>query len=154
MAGTLSAALHAEISALKQNAEMELNINVGTILKLLVDNNVAYYVNEKPDAFLVHPSNRGGLMLNPFDVHDKGHTMLKVGVQLTKLNESVAFELSREAAKRNHQLLKNKELVTASNSMLASLNGSERYLTVGTSHTVAFCRAVLAECKTSVSELS
>ena len=80
--------------------------------------------------------------------------MLKVGAQLAQLTESVAFELSRDATKREHQLLKNQNVISASNNMLANQTGSERYLTVGTSHTVAFCRAVLAGCKTSVSDLS
>ena len=75
-------------------------------------------------------------MVNCHDVHDKGHTMLKVGVQLSKLTDSVAFELSRNAQKRQQQLQKNKDLVAASNETRASLNGSERYLTIGSSHNV------------------
>ena len=141
-------------NAIKANPQLELNIKTDKILKLLVDNKIAYHVVEKPESFLVHPSNRGGLMVNCHDVHDKGHTMLKVGAQLSKLTDSVAFELSRNAQKRQQQLQKNKDLVAASNEMLASLNGSERYLTVGSSHTMSFCKAVLSGCKTMIPELS
>ena len=143
-----------DIAAIKSNQALELNVKVDQILKVLTDQNVAYYVCEQPTAFLVHPSNIGGLMLNAFDVHDKGNTMLKVGVQLSKLTDSVAFELSRDDVKRKQQVEKNANLIATSNNMLAPLTGSERYLTVGTSHTVAFCKAVMAGCKTPVNELS
>lgn len=87
MAGAFPKA--SQIDALLRKSEgLELNIKAEKALKMLLDNKVSYYVTEKPDAFLVHPSNGGGLMLNPYDVHDKGSTMLKVGAQLSKLYES------------------------------------------------------------------
>ena len=93
-------------------------------------------------------------MLNHFDVRDKGNTTLKIGVQLSKLLESVAFEISNDPSKRAQQLARNKELVAASNGTLAPVTGAERFLTVGTSHTMAFCKAVNANCSTKIEELS
>jgi hypothetical protein len=150
----LPAGLHSEIEALKKSDTVELNIKVDKILQALLAHNIAYYTAALPEAFLVHPSNRGGLMLNHFDVHDKGNTMLKIGVQLNKLVDSVAFEISTDPAKRQHQLEKNRQLVAASNGTLAPVLGGERFLTVGTSHTVAFCKAVNACCLTKQPELS
>jgi hypothetical protein len=150
----LAADLNSQIEALKKSSTVELNIKVDKILQALIAQNVAYYTTALPEAFLVHPSNRGGLMLNHFDVHDKGNTMLKIGVQLSKLVESVAFEISNDPIKRAHQLARNKDLVAASNGMLAPVTGAERFLTVGTSHTMAFCKAVNANCSTKIEELS
>ena len=150
----LAADLNSQIEALKKSNTVELNIKVDKILQALIAQNVAYYTTALPEAFLVHPSNRGGLMLNHFDVHDKGKTMLKIGVQLSKLVDSVAFELSSDPTKRAKQLDKNKELVSSSKGMLAPVSGAERFLTVGTSHTMAFCKAVNAGCVTNVDDLS
>ena len=93
-------------------------------------------------------------MANAFDVHRKGSTMLKIGVQLSKLNEAVAFGISFDPCKRLKQLDLNKGLVESSQGMLAPVTGSERFLTVGSSHTVAFCRAVNSGCRTTIPELS
>ena len=93
-------------------------------------------------------------MVNAFDVHRKGSTMLKIGVQLSKLNEAVAFGISFDPCKRLKQIDLNKGLVESSQGMLAPVTGSERFLTVGSSHTVAFCRAVNSGCRTTIPELS
>ena len=114
----LPAELHSEIDALKKSIKVELNIKVDKICKKLLENQIAYYQVCTPDQFLIHPSNRGGLMLNHFDVHDKGKTMLKIGVQLSKLVDSVAFELSSDPAKRAKQLDKNKQIVAVSKACL------------------------------------
>ena len=136
------------------NSEQELNIKIDGIAKLLADHNISYYVEEKPEAFLTHPDNRGGLMLNHYEVHQKAATMIRVGVQLSKLTESVCFELSKVPAVRQQQLKRNADVIALADGMLASVNGSERYLTIGTSHTVAFCKAVNAQCKTIPNELA
>ena len=92
MAGSLPLDVQEQINAIKASPELELNIKVDRILKLLVDSKIAYHVVEKPESFLVHPSNRGGSMVNCHDVHDKGHTMLKVGVQLSKLADQLPLK--------------------------------------------------------------
>ena len=144
----------AEAIAAVKSSNVELNIKVDKIRNLLLNGQVAYYHHERPDAFLVHPANRGGLMVNAFDVHRKGSTMLKIGVQLSKLNEAVAFGISFDPCKRLTQFDLNKGLVESSQGMLAPVTGSERFLTVGSSHTVAFCRAVNSGCRTTIPELS
>lgn len=120
----------------------------------MLESQVAYYQVFAPEQFHIHPNNRGGLMLNNLDVHDKGNTMVKTGVQLNKLVDSVAFKLSNDPAKETKQLDKNIQLAAANNGMLAPVSGAARFLTAGASHTVAFCKAVNAACVSNMPKLS
>ena len=101
-----------------------------------------------PKETLTHPSNRGGSLLNVTDVWQKGMRMVGIGIQPSLLQDcGVAFELSTTEAVRDQQVNVNELLVAASNGALASLSGQERFLTVATSHTAAFCKAVEQGCK-------
>eukprot|EP00435_Cladocopium_sp_Y103_P053726 s2435_g17.t1 len=103
-----------------------------------------------PQETLTHPSNRGGSLLNVTDVWQKGMRMVGIGIQPSLLQDcGVAFELSTAKAIRDQQVKANELLVAASNRSLASLSGQERFLTVATSHTAAFCKAVEQGCKSA-----
>ena len=117
---------------------------INKIFTTLSKSGLAYKQNVLPKQCLVHPANRGGSMLNCTDVWSKGLKMLKVGVQTSLLNEgsAVAFELATNSLKREEQVAANVQLVNASNNALAAVTGQERFLTVASSHTAAFCKAV------------
>lgn len=111
--------------------------------------NIPYVADEvSPQHVLVHPDNRGKLGLNPFNVHRNGAFIKRVGADRTQLTQATAFELSPMEPKRSQQLKMNSDLISRSAGLLAPLNGSERLLSVGCGHTVAFCRAALVSCPT------
>lgn len=117
------------------------------IEELLLFLKVAYHVEAvKCDEFLVHPHNRGRLGLNPFDVHRIGSNIKRAGADMSLLTKAVAFEVSPLAAVSKEQFDFNRNLVAMSKGLLAPVNGSERFMTVGCGHTAAFIKCVLAGC--------
>ena len=93
-------------------------------------------------------------MLSPHDVHAKGSAIISLGADTTKIQASVAFEMATEPLEKAKQLQANHDLVQASQGKLANMSGQERYLTCGSSHLTAFCRAVQAQCHTEDEWLS
>ena len=87
-------------------------------------------------------------MLSPHDVHAKGSAIISLGADMAKIQSSVAFEMATEPLQKAKQLQANRDLVSASQGKLANISGQERYLTCGSSHLTAFCRAVQAQCTT------
>jgi hypothetical protein len=49
---------------------------------------------------IVHPKNRGGLMINAFESHQKGSKVKHVGAKLEKLVEAVCMQMSPDPVKR------------------------------------------------------
>ena len=97
---------------------------------------------------LCHPDNRGGTMLNAWDVHRKRHLMMSVGINPSVLHgQSMAFTLASEPTTKQKRFEKNYQLVDA------PCQGTERYLSVASSHFVAWRRAVQASCKSSGGEV-
>ena len=93
-------------------------------------------------------------MLSPHDVHAKGSAIISLGADMAKIQSSVAFEMATEPLQKAKQLQANRDLVSASQGKLANISGQERYLTCGSSHLTAFCRAVQAQCTTEDEWLS
>ena len=58
----------------------ELNVRIDSVTQKLVGAGWAYRIRALPTEFLVHPANRGGLLVNPHDMQQKGCTMLQTGV--------------------------------------------------------------------------
>ena len=58
-----------------------------------------------------------------------------------ELKNAVAFELSADPEKRAEQIAFNHKLILGAAGLLAEITGSERYLSIGTGHTMAICRA-------------
>eukprot|EP00434_Breviolum_minutum_P025120 symbB.v1.2.022193.t1/scaffold1958.1/size138524/4 len=128
--------------------EMAINLKVNQVLDALHKGGYAFHQSVAPEALLIHPSNRGGLMVNPHDVHAKGFSLLQVGPDLSKIRRSVCFEITNQ-----EQVKKNESLASTSN-LLAKPTGKERYLTVSSSHLVSFCRCVLFATKTEHADLA
>ncbi|CAL1171611.1 unnamed protein product [Cladocopium goreaui] len=132
-----------EVDTILANEALPVLQKVEKLFKTFSGSGFGYKQHVLPKGTLTHPSNRGGSMLNAADVWEKGHRMVKVGVQPSLLNEgAVAFELATEEGMRKRQLDANVALVKASGDTLAPVTFQERFLTVATSHTAAFCKAV------------
>lgn len=86
------------------------------IQKKLLDSDLAWYTVLSCDQLAVHPCNRGGSGVQPFEVHKKGEMIVKNGADLGLLASSVCFELSPAEAKRQEQMHFNQALVNASGS--------------------------------------
>lgn len=128
--------------------EMAINLKVNQVLDALHKGGYAFHQSVAPEALLIHPSNRGGLMVNPHDVHAKGFSLMQVGPDLSKIRRSVCFEITSQ-----EQVKKNESLAATSN-LLAKPTGKERYLTVSSSHLVSFCRCGLFATKTEHADLA
>ena len=93
-----------------------------------------------PQFFLTHKDNRNGLMINPLMVHEKGADILSIGADRKQLSTAIAVELAPFGPSRSSHIAANKKLVYNSNKLLAPVSGQELYLSLGCSHTVAFCK--------------
>ena len=123
-------------------------------IRLFSQYGLAWEAKITPGQVLCRPDNRGGTMLNAWDAHRKGHLMMSVGINPSLLHgQSMAFTLASEPTTKQKQFEKNYQLVEASQGMLAPCQGTERYLSVASSHFVAWCRAVQASCKSSDGEV-
>ncbi|CAE7884791.1 unnamed protein product, partial [Symbiodinium sp. KB8] len=117
------------------------------LTKTLKANNLAWTQDIAPSACLVHPSNRAGQMLSVEDVWSKGVRIVSLGVQKNLLQGSVCIEVAHDVARKTEQLDANRRLVALSHGQVAPVRGDERFLTLGTSHTTAFFKAVEAGCQ-------
>lgn len=116
---------------------------------ILVKHGLAYRATVEPEYVLAHPLNRGGTGINAHNCHAVGAKILQVGGDMAQLHKATCFEMPPDKTDRDGCLKFNSDLAENSLNMLAPVNGRERYLSVSCSHTVAFCRAVLAACSTS-----
>ncbi|CAE7228312.1 unnamed protein product [Symbiodinium sp. CCMP2592] len=139
--------LKAAIRAIMDDTEVPPNKRLDRLTTFLKENGLAYSTMLCPNDFLVHPHNRGGAMINALDVHDKGQKILELGFRRSLLTDSICFELSPHETQRRVQVEANEALVQKSSGLLAPLQGSERYMTVSSSHTTAFLKASQHRCK-------
>ena len=125
-----------------------------TIIDELKARKIVYYVEEVAVLLmLTHPKNRGGLVLNPYNCHRIGLLLKRTGADLKELAKATAFELCPVQRIKAKQLAANEKVIRASGGLLADINGSERFHSIGTSHTAGFCKAVLAGAKSVNKEL-
>ena len=82
------------------NSDIKINRKRLAIFKILDDNKLSWFEEVTTDVLAEHTCNRGGLMLNPFDVHRKGYKIVQVGPDLSKLTESCAIQLSPKTEKK------------------------------------------------------
>ena len=73
--------------------------------------------------------------------------MWNVGVRKELLTDSFAFEMALEPQAREMQLAANKALVEQTPSLLAPVTCKERFLSVSSSHTTAWLKALEAGCQ-------
>ena len=92
-------------------------------------------------------------MLSPHNVHRNIFKIHNAGADVEKIVNAVAIEMAKDSTRRAQQIAKNALLIRRSNGLLAPINGSERYLTVGAGHTCAGCKHADAGGKTPIPEL-
>lgn len=135
-----------KLKQLVDDSQMPINQKASTALQVLRDGGLTYTAKLKPSQLVVHPANRGGLMVNPHDVWAKGAAIGEVGWDLQKVRTPVAIEIPPEGSRRQEILEANQKLADQSNGMLAKLNGHERCCSISASHTTAYLRCVEAGC--------
>ena len=144
----------AEVVKVQEDGTLPITTRCGRILEVLTSAGVAYKQKLQPKQLLIHPQNRSGQMVSVADVHSKGAAMSQIGFSLSKLGESVCFELPLHHMEKEKVVNANKSLSELSDNMVSKPLGSERFASVSTSHTTAFLKAVEQSCKTCEDELS
>ena len=143
----LRPALVEEVDQILESGQGSLS-KWNAIQDLLLKHKVAYTLESvKRDQFLVHPANRGGLGLNPHEVHRIGQNIKRTGADLDLLSKAVAFELPNFEPQRDPIDDFNRSLVQLSKGLLAPVSGTERYMTISCGHTTAFVKAVMHKCQ-------
>lgn len=61
---------------------------------------ISYKSTMKPEAVLVHPKNRGGLLINPHNAHRNGSHICRVGANVQELHGAVCFEMQNNCMRR------------------------------------------------------
>ena len=135
-----------KLKQLLDDNQMPINQRASTALQVLKDGGLAYGARLKPCQLLVHPANRGGLMVNAHDVWAKGAAIGEVDWDLQKVRTPVAVEIPPDGSRRQEILDANQKLADQSNGMLAKPNGHERCCSISASHTTAYLRCVEAGC--------
>ena len=142
-----------QVARLKDDQSLPINTKWQKIKQVLQTSGHLYQLQVQPSSLLVHPSNRGGLMLSWLDMHEKGARILATGPELSKIHQSVCIEVATEKATRDKQFKANQDLVNASQGQMSKISGHERYLTLGSSHLSQFCKAVLHNATTEQEDL-
>ena len=105
------------------------------------------------DQTLTHPKNRNYAMLNPYNCQRVVKLVKRSGASKAELKKACAIEICPIPSIRAKQIESNEKLIKTANGLLASINGTERVLTISTGHTAAGFKAVRAGCKCIVPEL-
>lgn len=84
------------MESLRDDPMLGVNVKASKMLALL--NKLGYMQDQMlhPDMLVVHPQNRAGVMVNAWNVHQKGVLALKVGWSFKKLEESYCMEISKQ----------------------------------------------------------
>ena len=140
----------AEINRLIELDAIQGPITTWTAVRtVLVREKIARAQTVGSQDLMCHPSNSGSLGVNAFTAHRTGSRIMSIGCDKSELEKSVCIELNPAAELREKQLTFNRELVTRAAGLLAPVEGSERYLSLGGGHAAAFFRAVRSGCKTN-----
>ncbi|CAE7392483.1 unnamed protein product [Symbiodinium sp. CCMP2592] len=131
--------LAAEIARIMDNTEVQPNRKLDRLVNFLKESQLAYTTTLRP-AELLHAQSAGCF-------NSKGQKLLDLGFRPSLLTDSIAIELSPLEDKRNEQIRANTDLSERSNGLLSPVLGSERAMTVSSSHTTAYLKASLMKCK-------
>ena len=82
------------------DSDDEIGIIKDNFLELLMENGIGRDVVMKPEEVLVHPSNRGGLLVNAYNAHKNGSMVRRVGANKKELHGAVCMEMSPDPTKR------------------------------------------------------
>lgn len=111
------------------------------LLEIIIKHDLMYELAEMHTKyFLVHLSNRGGLLLSPKNCHKNGADIKRGGADLELLNNSYCFELPVAGLRREAHLKANRALVARSEGLVAEVTGVERFVTAGCGHTAQFVK--------------
>ena len=137
--------------ALRQPKSIGMNTIFQDAVQVCFKHNICYILESgRPSLFFVHPKNRGGLGLSWHNAHRNGDRVRAVGADKSQLQNAYAFEMAPKQSKAYEEQYKfNLSLIKRSDGLLAEPTTEERYLTLGCGHTVAFCKAAAAKCRTS-----
>lgn len=131
------------VAQVLDDSSLGINAKLDNALAILKKHGLATDMILKPSSLLCHPQNRGGSMVNPYDVHKKGENVCNTGLKRALLAaSSLCIELARDPATRKDQVAKNQALFDKASGLLGQVQGQEAYLTLGCSHWVMFCRAM------------
>ena len=134
--------------------EMAPNTAFEDIWDVLFSQNIAKLIDPLVEKVMVHPTNRGGLGVNAYNCHKNGYAVDKAGCDLMMLNKTTVFELCPLDPQKSFQKEFNLKLVENSKGLLAPINGTEEWLSVGCGHWIQWCRAIKAGCRTPFKEMA
>ena len=150
MASKVTAEFRKEFKQLLELKSVTANEQFQKLLECLRSHQFLYHVDSiNAKFFLVHKANRGGLLLSPHNVHRNAGRIHKCGADLKQLTNALCMELQAHGKVREEHLAKNELLIERAAGLLAPINGSERYLTLGCGHTTAFCKQAAIGGRTS-----
>ena len=130
------------------------NEHFQSLISCLREHQLIYTVDKAhPKLFLTHGANRGGLLLSPHNVHRNAGRIHKCGADTKQLNNAFCIELAASGKTREAHFAKNEMLIKRAGGLLAPINGSERFISLGCGHTVAFCKLADVKGRTSEKEL-
>jgi hypothetical protein len=154
MASKVTAEFKKEFNQLLELRSVTANEQLQKLLECLRSHKFLYSVDSiNAKYFLAHKANRGGLLLSPHNVHRNAARIHRCGADLKQLNNALCMELAAHGAVREEHLAKNALLVERAAGLLAPINGSERYVTLGCGHTTAFCKLAATYGRTSETAL-
>ena len=140
----------AEFRQVLSQRHSKANEHLDQLLECLDQHKLLYIVEKvNPRFFITHKGNRGGLLLSPHNVHRNAARIQRAGADLKQLSNAVCIELGTNSTLRWEHIARNKKLIDRADGLLAKINGSERYVTVGCGHTTAFCKHAALQGKTS-----
>ena len=143
-----------EVQSLIDEENIAIITKYGKIKAVLLSHNLVTKIMRKACEMMCHPANRGGLGLNPFNVHRNGRNIWRVGVDIGQLHGAATFQMSPDPSVRKEQVKFNKQLVDVAGGLLAPVNGSENSLTVSCGHWTALVRAIMHGCRTTEKEMA
>ncbi|CAK0801107.1 unnamed protein product [Prorocentrum cordatum] len=150
----LTEAFKTEFQKILNLKKMKANEHMDMLMTCLRAHKLAYAVNGiEPKFVLARSANRGGLLLSPHNVHRNAARIHAAGADMRQLSNAVCIELGVNSPVRWQHVAKNKVLVDRADGLLAPVNGSERYVTVGCGHTTAFCKLAGVQGRTSEKSL-
>ena len=124
-------------------SDAAVNLKVLELNDLWLSNGLASKQIHGPEKFCIHPQNRGGSMMNSFDMTTKGETMMSQGQRIDLLETSaVAFCMSSNAVKREKQLAANRKCCSQAKGVMPEVVGDELFLTVGASHSTCYLKSM------------
>ena len=138
----MDASVVASLEKIKDDPHLAINVKASRILKVLEEQGCLYAQLIHPSLLIVHSDNRSGMMLNSYDCHKTGLSVLKMGFQESKLVDSYCIEIHQDTGKKGKQFNSMKALVAGSENRLAPVSGLERYRSVSSSHISQFLKAI------------